>query len=499
MVLPAGLLERTGWRENPLVRYSERRARRPLRFIALRLFEAVILAVCMVAAGFVLRGVTQGGLSLVVLFVLAFLLLRYHLYANDQSMVMKTLSLHHLQELMLTQLGGNEFFRHHLLIFCRTYRLVFVFAILTGFYVYHYVRSVHTPATFSAFMILILILVIMMQMWLGGIYQYIAEWKWFAGGRLPALRSLMSLGLSAAISFFILLADVLIFMVVAKTCGDSQMLFAIPAAYAVVWAGAFALVYHEAKMVDLYAMQWLTARLDPAFNTIPYRLLPFDFLIPLRFWSAGGSFRKFALPDVGMLVESALYGVLFSCSLYGCFAVMENCAASIAAFPRYAIMAALGAYFGLAVAGDESPPTRERMKRVLPRLGIYAILMTGCYAAGRLREGLNVTPGFVFGSYIENITCGMIALGTGVITPGLRRRSVLPALAAWGAAAILIAVVSSFVVVVYADMMRVRVPWAPRQFEGNAWTALITYFIAYIPTRLALGRLGTSAKVSSGT
>ncbi|MEN6625764.1 MAG: hypothetical protein ABFD69_05995 [Candidatus Sumerlaeia bacterium] len=210
MLLPATLLEDRNWRDNPLVLYSERRARRPVRFLLTELLELVLVGCLALMAAHIfytvirIKGVpvrdwhrwflTDDGLNRTFVFPenlmpyfyggFIFLLLRYHLFVNDQSNHMKNLSRGRLGELLVTHLGRDEFFLHHMLIFCQRYRVIVGWAAVWAVFIAADVLSggwvwVEPEIYAWLFMTLYLVLIV----WIAGVYQYVTEWKWFAGGR----------------------------------------------------------------------------------------------------------------------------------------------------------------------------------------------------------------------------------------------------------------------------------------------------------------------------
>ncbi|MEN6625765.1 MAG: hypothetical protein ABFD69_06000 [Candidatus Sumerlaeia bacterium] len=242
MLMPARLLKATDWRDNPLVVYSQRRGRRVWRFVLTRLFEIVLLALAalIVAVPFAFfqdrdalvktlpgkalmrstsnpvvtlpqpitaPSATMNNLNLVLLqlpaiwLAMIFLLLRYHLLINDQSNHMKNLSRERLAELLLSQLGSEEYFLHHFLMFCHRYRVLVAWGVVWGVAIgadilMGEVRWVQG----GMYTWLIATLNMVLFTWVGGVVQYVTEWKWFAGGAARRWRPVLSLAFSLAVA-----------------------------------------------------------------------------------------------------------------------------------------------------------------------------------------------------------------------------------------------------------------------------------------------------------
>lgn len=222
-LMPERLLAATDAEDNPFVRHGERRRSRAWR-IAVRTLLAILLAgFCVACLEPQLFGIDltpwgrgwgfrqfrdanwssgplglDGGWFFAVFAVAAFVLLRYNMFVNDQSHHMKSIAREQLEHLMLSRLGPNEYFLHHLLLFCRRYDVVVGFAallllcagaeILTG--AWQWVR----PGYWQAHVVL---LGICLLAWPCGALQYVAEWRLFAASRLQWLRAPVSLLLSA--------------------------------------------------------------------------------------------------------------------------------------------------------------------------------------------------------------------------------------------------------------------------------------------------------------
>ena len=152
-LFPARLLERTGWRENPLIIHSERRMGRLGRRVLRHLLEIVLLLlgwyfITRAWPGLPSRSGFRGSYDVlgrlasrsflesfhsILPLLLAFLLLRYHLLLGDRAHQTKSLDRDQLAHLLLTRLGRNQFFLHHFLLFCLHYWVLVGYAVLFAF------------------------------------------------------------------------------------------------------------------------------------------------------------------------------------------------------------------------------------------------------------------------------------------------------------------------------------------------------------------------------
>lgn len=244
MLMPARLLDETDWRGNPLVVYSQRRARRPLRFILTRLLELLLIASFALLVAWCFYDVLENRQTVPVsrwfevflstpydttlypysalprsrflipedaigwlLACSTFLLLRYHLHMNDQSNHLKTLSRARLGELLLTHLGNDDYFLHHFLMFCRHYRVLVAWAAVWGVFMATDMVSGgiiwFQPDIYAR---LLMTLQIILMVWVAGVAQYAIEWRLFAGRDLKFWRKLLSLAISLALTGFVLLS-----------------------------------------------------------------------------------------------------------------------------------------------------------------------------------------------------------------------------------------------------------------------------------------------------
>lgn len=436
MLLPARLLDETKWRFDPLVIYGELRSRRLPRFIAIRAFEAVILAIaiCTIVMGFKL----WFGLPIV-----TFLIIRYHLYVNDQSMFIKALSRNRLEELMVTRLSDNEFFLHQFLIFCQSYRLVYGFLVMTLLFC--------LPARDESFIHLLYLFILMMQAWIAGVYQFTVEWKHFAGGRLNKLRGVISIIISLALVGLIQVVDwatIRALDMMHQEFSAYFLLFLEPLAFVATWVGAFALTFREGDKINKSATKRLRSRLDPEFGVSRYALRGFDFLFPWR-WANPFKNRAKSLNSInrmGSLEDAVFYGAVFSILLMICNMVGDRLAESrwimvpfttwISTRFREAglvfVIAAVGIYQGLLLAKGKRPVAAPRMNQALFWIGISTVAITVVPAGYELFGHVRVSAMAVIHGYIVNIAYGLAALACGVLIAERPRRLLIILLAAIG-------------------------------------------------------------------
>ncbi len=195
MLMPAGLLERSGASENPLVRYSQRRSRHWNRWLLARLMELMLLAM----AGLLLFGENYflGSIpfeleQMTLGIVLGFLLLRYHLLRYDQTRHIRTLSRDRLVELLLTRLDNSDFFLHHFLLLCLHYQVPAVFSLLFAMHTSYMIFSNdYRWVSFSFYQPYFHLSCVIMLAWVLSLQQYIIEWKWYAGGRVTNFQTLL--------------------------------------------------------------------------------------------------------------------------------------------------------------------------------------------------------------------------------------------------------------------------------------------------------------------
>ncbi|MCE5228426.1 hypothetical protein LLG95_02360 [bacterium] len=264
MLMPAELLERTNWRDNPLVVYSQRRGRWLFRVLMTRLLEIFLvfwcyefltrivvhvhrqetelneLALtwrihCYLGDGVVAHHLHNLPFSITISIFLGipvFLLLRYHLFINDHSHHIKTLSYERLSELLLTRLGREEFFLHHFLMFCQRYRAIVAFGAIALVCWGKYIASGESLFFGTIYQLIPAMLNIVVLTWIAGVLQYVMEWKWFAGGRARVWRpvasffysvilacpiTLISLAMMNALLFYSLPSCLMIWLI-AVTC-----------------------------------------------------------------------------------------------------------------------------------------------------------------------------------------------------------------------------------------------------------------------------------------
>ncbi|MCE5231018.1 hypothetical protein LLG95_15675 [bacterium] len=309
MLLPEALLDSTNWRDNPLVDYTDRRALLPGRRFFIRILEVILVLGWFAivwdpfehhydgwfvfmppdhywdggSGYFYWRG------NMLVPLALVFLLLRYHLTINDQSNHLKTLSRGKLGELLLTTLGSEDYFLHHFLLFCRRYRVLVAWAAIWGLTIV--VDILDNGVTWVQLTTLVRILVtlnVILLTWIMGVYQYVTEWRWFAGGRALRFRPFLSMIHSAALSLIVLFASApwyLIGFVFSRSSPPSlYVLTSIALACSVPLA--LAVTYLKGRAVNAVALEWLYARYygeDPA--QAQKWMRPLDPLLPWRWKS----------------------------------------------------------------------------------------------------------------------------------------------------------------------------------------------------------------------
>lgn len=350
MVMPEKLLERTNWRDNPLIVYSERRAKRPVRFVLIRFLEIVLLY-CWASiisfpfshylSGFLFFGFMRGdfisydysrspGLvpstpaySFVTTFILIFLLLRYHLLINDQSNHMKTLSREKLGELLLTRLGNEDYFLHHFLLFCLRYRVLIAWAAIWAVTISIDVITMGlTWIDVETLWRAVATLNIVLLTWVMGVYQYVTEWKWFAGGRGRALRIAYSLLFTAVLSAIVLGASAPWFWLGIRSPERLSLIglfVALPAAVTVTCL--------KGRRMSAIAAEWLVARYQgKSIEFTPKWLRPLDPLSPWRWKSPFSPLicgEKSRVPGFRLFLKCLPYSILLF-AMFDYFRVLQH-------------------------------------------------------------------------------------------------------------------------------------------------------------------------------
>lgn len=282
MILPDGLLERTRWRENPFIIYSERRARQPRHRIFMRLFELLLIFWCyqiirhlmperatslswfhnpsalLMLSEYYHEPTVWSTLSdfylPIPIAIFTFLLLRYHLMINNPANYIKKLSRDNLAEFMLTDLCGEEYFLQLFLSFCRSYRAPIAWAAIAA--VGTFVKHDRFDTAEETFNVAVGTLNIVMLTWIASLGQFAIEWKWFAGGgRARHLRPFLSVFVS--IVFAAAIAWVSLALI-----SESEFAAILPICV-VTWIAALYVVYQIGLWVD-YDSEWqLWRRLNP--------------------------------------------------------------------------------------------------------------------------------------------------------------------------------------------------------------------------------------------
>lgn len=278
MLLPGPLLERTGAGDNPFLVYAGRRARRPWRFVFMRLFEGLLVFWCYQ----IIRNLTPLQATIMIPFgmgafqpdaltyllpltgfylpipiaVFTFLLLRYNLMANNVANHIKKLSRENLAELLLTDLNGEEYFLQLFLSFCRSYRVPIAWAVVAFSACLAYFYNRPLVWTDSIFVVAVGTLNIVMLTWIAAVGQFALEWKWFAGGgRARHLRSVLSVSVSGVLAAAIAWYSLLLIE-------QDEFIQILPICVA-TWAAALYVVYQIGLWVD-YDSEWqLWRRLNP--------------------------------------------------------------------------------------------------------------------------------------------------------------------------------------------------------------------------------------------
>lgn len=423
MLLPDRLLTATNWSADPLAQYAGLRARRPLRWVAGRLFELLILAVAVVS-------MCSDKEYLMLLGVVAFvpLLIRYHLFVNDQSMFVKTLSQNRLEELMLTRLGRNEYFLHQFLLFCRTYRLVYGFFILL--LLYPVIPLYSALPTGRVFGVLFALFILMMQAWVAGVCQFTLEWRLFAGGRLSSLRGLMSMALTLGLGLLILVGDFGIVVFIQFVQSDPLVAFGTFAGLQVLfWAVAFGLTFCAGRRIYLNAVDLLRRRLDPAFYRPLATIKALDLLLPWR-WAARSPDRGVPVrlePDARLraVLSACLHGLGFFYAA-GLFTVLLQEWAALsrggAALVADTLVFAVGFYYGRVLAGQRRPLAPGRVRDVFGRIGVCSVAVVAAVFLGRAASAHAFRVEALATLYLQAVACAMAALGCGVYDAGSPRR-----------------------------------------------------------------------------
>lgn len=500
MIFPARLLDATDWRNDPLIAYSERRSRRPLRFVATRLFEIVLFALALACfVPVVMRG-PIGHIAAIVFFpAFVFLLIRYHLFVNDQSMFIKALARNRLEELMLTRLGKNDFFLHQFLMFCRSYRTVFGFLILTLLFAIACIPGVKVRiagATFfmprlPGFITLLMLFAIMFQVWIAGVYQFLLEWKWFAGGRLSRMRGVLSMAISVALTAMILAIDYMIASTIRAEISALENFFSAQVVFGAIWIIACGLVYVQGCRIHADAMERLRNRLDPLFSREPFTLKARDFILPWRWFGASEEARSSVRlwTKLQILAKSLVYGLLLAMLVY--IALRNSNVVTIrwSEFFAYAgylagpafCLFVVGSYHGQVIASEERPIAQSRLKPMLMWLGMLAIGVdvAVCYfeiRAFHLYWRYQEYPRFseitALIRYFEYITFGVASIACGVLVE-MRCGTTAHRLMLIGAMAIL-----------YIVMKSILEPG--RNWLVSMFVALSLYLVAFCAARAVL-------------
>lgn len=223
MLMPARLLKATSWRDNPLVVVATQH-NKTVHFCAMRLSEIFLFAfgaLIPVHAFFfvehferfvaefepgrlddrVLRFIPAYVPLLYPVFL--FLLLRYRLWAGRALLHVRYLSRARMPELLLTNIGPIELFLHPLLTMCRSRTIfygwgaVWLLALAVDVAMGNQAWSWLLMYVWAAMSLNLVALV-----WVAGIFQYVLEWMWFAGGQ-PRWRMIKSLAISFAIALAI--------------------------------------------------------------------------------------------------------------------------------------------------------------------------------------------------------------------------------------------------------------------------------------------------------
>ncbi len=231
-LFPQRLLDETDASDNPFVTHSRRRLGRWWRTALRLVMLATLLFIgwhLMLPAyeteselnalargnpwGVRIRSLPQGGLALLLWMPLfaplgalmyfavvgffAFLLLRYHLFVNDQSHHLKSIGRDQLEHLLLSRVGPNEYYLHHFLLFCLRYDVIVGWAALmlgtSAVYMlsggWMWVEEAYWRPT-------ALTLGIVLLTWVAGVFQYVMEWRVFAASRYSYLRLAFSVPIS---------------------------------------------------------------------------------------------------------------------------------------------------------------------------------------------------------------------------------------------------------------------------------------------------------------
>lgn len=201
-LFPKRMMAETGADDNPFLVQSQRRSRRFLRFVFLRLLEILIL----LPAGFVLTPGVSSRILWLFFLITPFVLLRYHLLASDQSHHLKALTREQLEHLLLTRLTSKEYFLHPLLAFCLRYgivvALVAVFAVQMAIGV---IFRQDNWVYLGYYQPISIILMMVLLTWIAGACQFIFEWRRLSGGRYPVYRQILSLFFSVGFSIPVVL------------------------------------------------------------------------------------------------------------------------------------------------------------------------------------------------------------------------------------------------------------------------------------------------------
>lgn len=416
LLLPARLLIETQSDESPLLVYSRRRAGRWRRRLIAFGYETTLLFV-----GYKIMTATDlrpFAFDKPLLPLFAFLLLRYHVFVNDQSHHIKLLGRDQLAHMLQTQMGANEYFLHHCLAFCQKYRVAFGFAgLMVAQFVFIYRHADLRWAWWEYFGPAMVCFSLVLLTWLAGVAQYILEWSLFAGGNLRIVQSLASPLISALLASPVMIISFSHF----TGYGYNRGIISI-AILAVVFGLGLALILIWGREVYRTATERLyeRARLDDPDHMRDESQFPgvHDLLRP---WSwrtgaapRGGEFASpaTAYPEIALgaaLVGGVVFGLMFAAGTHAgfwkeYFARPEMLRATLAGkwpymvlqaiLPAAAFYAASAACFSWAAAKPVTSST------ILARFGpvavlvaaVLAIIPLGDQSVGDTLLGIRVNP-----------------------------------------------------------------------------------------------------------
>lgn len=201
-LFPQRLLVETRAEENPLTLHNRRRMARPWRRVVRLLWETGLLLAIIV---FLVGDVVYKSSATVhySLFAFAWLLLRYHLFVNDQSSHLKSMTPGQLEHLVLTNLNRDDYFLHQFLFFCLRYWVaVACVAVGAALTLYRIVTLDYDWVWWNTYRSFFMLFSLILLTWAVGAIQYVIEWQLFVGGNRTRCYLLVTTPLSLLLAGF---------------------------------------------------------------------------------------------------------------------------------------------------------------------------------------------------------------------------------------------------------------------------------------------------------